>query len=111
MPVRSSRSIKNHHDYKDAVIVGNGPSGITLSYMLSGNIPYYKGKSADEYLHLRLQEESDNPLVLQNLEFLSEVHLISRAEETFTNLLLYFLGPSRSFQQSRFVVVRRFGPS
>ncbi|CAB4060049.1 Oxidative stress-induced growth inhibitor 2,Oxidative stress-induced growth inhibitor 1 [Lepeophtheirus salmonis] len=72
MPVRSSRSIKNHHDYKDAVIVGNGPSGITLSYMLSGNIPYYKGKSADEYLHLRLQEESDNPLVLQNLEFLSE---------------------------------------
>ncbi|XP_040581729.1 oxidative stress-induced growth inhibitor 1 isoform X2 [Lepeophtheirus salmonis] len=40
--------------------------------MLSGNIPYYKGKSADEYLHLRLQEESDNPLVLQNLEFLSE---------------------------------------
>ena len=58
---------------KDVVVIGNGPSGITLSYFLSGRVPYYTGNSSDEFLHVRLSENIDEPLVLQDLEFLSEV--------------------------------------
>ena len=55
--------------------IGNGPSAITLSYLLSGHVPYYRGNSNDEFLHLRLSENSDQPLVLQDLEFLSDVSI------------------------------------
>ena len=55
--------------------LGNGPSAITLSYLLSGHVPYYRGNSNDEFLHLRLSENSDQPLVLQDLEFLSDVSI------------------------------------
>ncbi|XP_015601511.1 oxidative stress-induced growth inhibitor 2 [Cephus cinctus] len=42
--------------YKEVVIVGNGPSGICLSYMLAGNWPYYTGEPhpGDEMLTARL---------------------------------------------------------
>ncbi|XP_076239087.1 oxidative stress-induced growth inhibitor 1 isoform X2 [Calliopsis andreniformis] len=42
--------------YKDVVIVGNGPSGICLSYMLAGNWPYCTGEPhpGDEMLTARL---------------------------------------------------------
>ena len=52
---------------------GNGPSGISLSYLLSGNWPYYTGESEDELLHTRLQQEPDLSLVEQDLAFLSDV--------------------------------------
>jgi hypothetical protein len=63
--------------YKDVVVIGNGPSGITLSYLLSGHVPYYNGEreSPDEFLHLRMSEKQNEPLVLQDLEFLSDVRL------------------------------------
>lgn len=57
---------------KEVVVIGNGPSAITLSYLLSGHAPYYRGFSNDEYLHTRLSENADDPLVLQDLEFLSD---------------------------------------
>ena len=63
----------NNHLY----VVGNGPSAITLSYMLAGNVPYYVGNSSDEFLHLRLSENADEPLVLQDLAFLSDVSTLS----------------------------------
>lgn len=53
--------------------LGNGPSAITLSYMLAGNVPYYEGTSSDEFLHARLSQAVDQPLVLQELQFLSDV--------------------------------------
>jgi len=57
---------------KDFVIIGNGPSGIALSYLLSGNWPYYTGVSQDEFLHARLMVDPDLSLVEQDLQFLSD---------------------------------------
>jgi hypothetical protein len=52
---------------------GNGPSGISLSYLLSGNWPYYKGGCQDEMLHARLTAQPHLSLLEQDLEFLSDV--------------------------------------
>jgi len=57
---------------KEFVIIGNGPSGIVLSYFLAGNWPYYTGMSQDEFLHTRLMVEPQLSLVEQDLEFLSD---------------------------------------
>merc|ERR1712123_131022 len=57
---------------KDFVIIGNGPSGIALSYFFSGNCPYYTGVSQDEFLHTRLMVEPGISLVEQDLQFLSD---------------------------------------
>jgi len=59
-------------EIKDFVIIGNGPSGISLSYMLSGNLPYYTGQSQDDMLHSRLTVDPDLSLVEQDLEFLAD---------------------------------------
>ena len=57
------------------VLSGNGPSGIVLSYMLSGHWPYYVGQSQDEFLHARLMVDPHLSLVQQDLQFLSEVNI------------------------------------
>ena len=54
-------------------VAGNGPSGISLSYLLSGNCPYYKGGCQDEMLHARLTSQPHLSLLEQDLEFLSDV--------------------------------------
>ena len=83
--------------YKDVVVIGNGPSGIALSYFLAGNWPYYNGcgESVNEMLHYRLlaalekkkafaQDEGENKgkqqddrrgssIVEQDLHFLAQV--------------------------------------
>ncbi|XP_052248107.1 oxidative stress-induced growth inhibitor 2-like isoform X1 [Dreissena polymorpha] len=70
MPISCSKSQK----CTDVVIIGNGPSGICLSYMLSGYRPYYTGQPhPNPMLNARLQEVDRNiSLVEQDLEFLSE---------------------------------------
>ena len=57
---------------------GNGPSGIALSYFLSGNWPYYTAVSQDEFLHTRLMVEPQQSLVEQDLQFLSDVSAITK---------------------------------
>ncbi|XP_046865080.1 oxidative stress-induced growth inhibitor 2-like isoform X2 [Xenia sp. Carnegie-2017] len=60
------------------VIIGNGPSGISLSHLLSGNLPYYKGQnigsnhSTSTLLHEKCQESSEFSIVEQDLQYLSE---------------------------------------
>ncbi|GFT07326.1 oxidative stress-induced growth inhibitor 1 [Nephila pilipes] len=59
--------------FKDAVVIGNGPSGITLSYMLCGNWPYYNGVPHPiDFLQYRLEENKDKSLLQQDLVYLSE---------------------------------------
>ncbi|XP_060099518.1 oxidative stress-induced growth inhibitor 2 isoform X2 [Heteronotia binoei] len=56
------------------VVIGNGPSGICLSYMLSGYRPYLSPEAVhpNPILHSKLKEASHLSLVDQELEYLSE---------------------------------------
>ncbi|XP_046368148.1 oxidative stress-induced growth inhibitor 2-like [Haliotis rufescens] len=59
--------------HTDVVIVGNGPSAISLSFMLSGNRPYFNGAThPNDILTKKLQNTKDISLVEQDLEFLCE---------------------------------------
>ena len=60
------------------MFAGNGPSAITLSYLLSGNVPYYTGGCEDAYVDKKLTK--DEPIVLQDIEFLSQVSSKSYSE-------------------------------
>jgi len=68
-----STDVDGSKDY-DVVIVGNGPSAIILSYLLSGHWPYYNGEPVDDpILAERLKYMSRaKSLVLQDLDWLSE---------------------------------------
>lgn len=56
------------------VIIGNGPSGICLSYLLSGYTPYVKEGAVhpNPLLQRKLEEFSRVPITEQDLEYLSE---------------------------------------
>ncbi|KAM9308414.1 oxidative stress-induced growth inhibitor 2 [Gastrophryne carolinensis] len=57
-----------------AVIIGNGPSGICLSYMLSGYRPYLSQDALhpNPILHSKLEEARHLSIPEQDLEYLSE---------------------------------------
>jgi len=58
-------------------ILGNGPSGISLSHLLSGHWPYHNGMShpTNEELNARLAAEPQGlSIIEQDLEFLSQVN-------------------------------------
>lgn len=56
------------------VIIGNGPSGICLSYLLSGYTPYLSPEAwhPNPLLHSKLGEQPHLSLLEQNLEYLCE---------------------------------------
>ncbi|XP_077460040.1 oxidative stress induced growth inhibitor 1 isoform X2 [Stigmatopora argus] len=56
------------------VIIGNGPSGICLSYLLSGYTPYLSPGAShpDPLLHGKLSEEPELPLLDRDLSYLCE---------------------------------------
>uniref|UniRef100_A0A8C3RCX8 Oxidative stress induced growth inhibitor family member 2 n=1 Tax=Cyanoderma ruficeps TaxID=181631 RepID=A0A8C3RCX8_9PASS len=56
------------------VIIGNGPSGICLSYLLSGYRPYLSPEAIhpNPILHTKLEEARHLSIVDQDLEYLSE---------------------------------------
>ncbi|CAF0766189.1 unnamed protein product [Adineta steineri] len=59
---------------KEVVVIGNGPSAIVLSYILSGHIPYWNGcPVSNDYLNIKLEQYvKDTSLLEQDLEFLSD---------------------------------------
>ncbi|XP_073707749.1 oxidative stress induced growth inhibitor 1 [Garra rufa] len=61
-------------DILPVVIVGNGPSGICLSYLLSGYTPYFSPDSfhPNPILHNKLMENPHLSLFDQDLEYLCE---------------------------------------
>lgn len=61
-------------EHTDVVVIGNGPSGICMSYVLAGHWPYYTGQShSNELLTLRLQHAgTEKSLLLQDLAYLSD---------------------------------------
>ncbi|XP_008297993.1 oxidative stress induced growth inhibitor 1 [Stegastes partitus] len=56
------------------VIIGNGPSGICLSYLLSGYTPYLSPEAShpNPLLHSKLEEQPHLSLLEQDLEYLCE---------------------------------------
>lgn len=60
--------------YVDVAVVGNGPSAISLSFMLSGWTPYYSppvDAAPDDVLHARLETAAATPITDMDLEYLS----------------------------------------
>eukprot|EP00794_Sanderia_malayensis_P019240 gene19240-21168_t len=58
----------------DVVIVGNGPSAISLSYFLSGNWPYYNGTTVpDPLLNARMQYCGTDVSLVEQLTFEEDV--------------------------------------
>lgn len=52
------------------IVIGNGPSGITLSYFLAGNWPYWKSEEIhqhpDELLRARLTYANDEVSLIEH---------------------------------------------
>ena len=49
-------------------VSGNGPSGICLSYMLSGYWPYYTGaQHPNQYLQARLEDEGEDKSIIEQV--------------------------------------------
>ncbi|KAB5583903.1 hypothetical protein PHYPO_G00101170 [Pangasianodon hypophthalmus] len=65
---------KDSGDVLPVVIIGNGPSGICLSYLLSGYTPYFFPEAfhPNPILHRKLKENSHLSLFEQDLEYLCE---------------------------------------
>ncbi|MCJ8728926.1 hypothetical protein PDJAM_G00009950 [Pangasius djambal] len=56
------------------IIIGNGPSGICLSYLLSGYAPYLDpaAEHPNPILYQKLQKAKHLPIIEQDLEYLCE---------------------------------------
>ncbi|XP_064160679.1 oxidative stress induced growth inhibitor 1 isoform X1 [Anguilla rostrata] len=61
-------------DVLPVVVIGNGPSGICLSYLLSGYVPYPspEGSHPNPILQRKLQQQPHLSLLEQDLEYLCE---------------------------------------
>lgn len=80
------------------VIIGNGPSGICLSYLLSGYKPYLDTKTVhpNPILYRKLQEAKHIPITEQDLEYLSE-GLEGRSRNPVAVLFDTLLHPNADF--------------
>ncbi|XP_053304843.1 oxidative stress-induced growth inhibitor 1 [Spea bombifrons] len=80
-------------------IIGNGPSGICLSYLLSGYTPYVKDGAVhpNPILQRKLEESPRSPLTLQDLEYLSE-GLEGRSHSPAALLFDSLLRPDTDFE-------------
>ncbi|PFX21994.1 Oxidative stress-induced growth inhibitor 1 [Stylophora pistillata] len=66
-------SLNSYEDDYEVVVIGNGPSALSLSYLLSGNVPYYiPHQHPNVILDQKLCEEPGKSLLDVDLEYLSE---------------------------------------
>uniref|UniRef100_A0A8C5PEU7 Oxidative stress-induced growth inhibitor 1 n=1 Tax=Leptobrachium leishanense TaxID=445787 RepID=A0A8C5PEU7_9ANUR len=74
MPLGLNQYMTSKQTPLPVLIIGNGPSGICLSYLLSGYTPYIKegAMHPNPILQRKLEESSGNAITLQDLEYLSE---------------------------------------
>nr|XP_019949083.1 PREDICTED: oxidative stress-induced growth inhibitor 2 [Paralichthys olivaceus] len=75
MPLLEETALPQEHPPTvPVVIIGNGPSGICLSYLLSGYKPYLDTATVhpNPILYRKLQETKHLPITEQDLEYLSE---------------------------------------
>lgn len=80
------------------IIIGNGPSGICLSYLLSGHTPYVKPGAAHPHplLQRKLAEAAGHCLLDQDLDYLSE-GLEGRSQSPVALLFDALLRPDTDF--------------
>ncbi|XP_044065321.1 oxidative stress-induced growth inhibitor 2 isoform X1 [Siniperca chuatsi] len=89
---------KEHPPTVPVVIIGNGPSGICLSYLLSGYKPYLDTSTVhpNPILYRKLQETKQLPITEQDLEYLSE-GLEGRSRNPVAVLFDTLLHPNADF--------------
>ncbi|KAJ7360551.1 Oxidative stress-induced growth inhibitor 2 [Desmophyllum pertusum] len=66
-------SLFSYDEEYEVVVIGNGPNALNLSYVLSGNEPYYiPHQHPNTILDQKLREECGKSLLDSDLEYLSE---------------------------------------
>ncbi|KAM9062415.1 oxidative stress-induced growth inhibitor 1 [Sarcophilus harrisii] len=80
------------------IIIGNGPSGICLSYLLSGYTPYVKADAVHPHpiLQMKLTEKPHVSILDQDLDYLSE-GLEGRSQSPVALLFDALLRPDTDF--------------
>uniref|UniRef100_A0A452UKL3 EF-hand domain-containing protein n=1 Tax=Ursus maritimus TaxID=29073 RepID=A0A452UKL3_URSMA len=80
------------------IVIGNGPSGICLSYLLSGYTPYVKADAVHPHplLHRKLTEAPGVSILDQDLDYLSE-GLEGRCQSPVALLFDALLRPDTDF--------------
>ncbi|KAF3691928.1 Oxidative stress-induced growth inhibitor 2 hT41 [Channa argus] len=99
MPLLEENNLPQEHPPTiPVVIIGNGPSGICLSYLLSGNKPYLDSSTVhpNPILYRKLQDTKHLPITEQDLEFLSE-GLEGRSRNPVALLFDTLLHPNADF--------------
>ncbi|CAM5092913.1 unnamed protein product [Natator depressus] len=97
-PVLNKVPNKSYSKPLPIVVIGNGPSGICLSYLLSGYIPYTKRGSVHPHpiLQRKLEETPEVSIIDQDLEYLSE-GLEGRSQSPVALLFDTLLRPDTDF--------------
>ncbi|XP_030248920.1 oxidative stress-induced growth inhibitor 2 [Sparus aurata] len=99
MPLLEETALPQEHPPTvPVVIIGNGPSGICLSYLLSGYKPYLDTATVhpNPILYSKLQETKHLPITEQDLEYLSE-GLEGRSRNPVAVLFDTLLHPNADF--------------
>uniref|UniRef100_A0A8C7XZN7 Oxidative stress induced growth inhibitor family member 2 n=1 Tax=Oryzias sinensis TaxID=183150 RepID=A0A8C7XZN7_9TELE len=88
----------SRRDHRLGLFAGNGPSGICLSYLLSGYKPYLDTTTVhpNPVLFRKLQETKHVPITEQDLEYLSE-GLEGRSRNPVAVLFDTLLHPNADF--------------
>ncbi|KAM9852393.1 oxidative stress-induced growth inhibitor 2 isoform 1-T2 [Aulostomus maculatus] len=99
MPLLEETTLPQEHPPTvPVVIIGNGPSGICLSYLLSGYKPYHDTATVhpNPILYRKLQDTKHLPITEQDLEYLSE-GLEGRSRNPVAVLFDTLLHPNADF--------------